>query len=97
MRPEKILADFDRALEQLAGALETPAETDLIKAGCIQYFEFCFEPAWKAIKAVAPELGLECDSPRACLKLAFLPIHARLPDFLRAMQELHARLRSMER
>ncbi len=127
MRPEKILADFDRALGQLASALETPAETDLIKAGCIQYFEFCFELAWKAIKAVASELGLECNSPRACLKLAFqqgwiddetlwlamlearnrmshtyhaenaLAIYARLQDFLRAMQELHARLRSMER
>lgn len=71
MRAERILEDFARALGQLAVALETPADIDLIKAGCIQYFEFCFELAWKAIKAVAAELGLECNSPRACLKLAF--------------------------
>ncbi|GAB6066969.1 HI0074 family nucleotidyltransferase substrate-binding subunit [Methylothermus subterraneus] len=71
MKPERILEDFERALGQLATALETPADTDLIKAGCIQYFEFCFELAWKAIKAVAAKLGLECNSPRACLKLAF--------------------------
>ncbi|BCX82112.1 hypothetical protein MIT9_P1696 [Methylomarinovum caldicuralii] len=71
MKPERILDDFERALGQLAAALETPADTDLIKAGCIKYFEFCFEPVWKAIKAVAAELGLECNSPKACLKLAF--------------------------
>jgi len=71
MKREKILADLERALGQLSAALKTPADSDLIKAGCIQYFEFCFELAWKTIKAVAASLGLECRSPKACLRIAF--------------------------
>jgi len=71
MKHEKILADLERALGQLSAALKTPADSDLIKAGCIQYFEFCFELAWKTIKAVATSLGLECRSPKACLRIAF--------------------------
>ena len=67
-----ILNDFEKALGNLEVALSDPAETDLEKAGCIQYFEFCFELAWKSVQAFARELGLpECDSPKACLKQAF--------------------------
>jgi nucleotidyltransferase substrate binding protein (TIGR01987 family) len=44
----------------------------LIKAGCIQYFEFCFELGWKACKVVSAEQGLpDCLSPKACLRQAF--------------------------
>ncbi|WP_022948513.1 HI0074 family nucleotidyltransferase substrate-binding subunit [Methylohalobius crimeensis] len=71
MQPDKILEDFESALAQLEAALQEPADSDLIKAGCIQYFEFCFELAWKTVKIVAADLGLECRSPKACLKTAF--------------------------
>ena len=67
-----ILDDFENALAQLAPALALPAESDVLKAGCIQYFEFTFELAWKSIKTVARDAGLpECASPKACLKQAF--------------------------
>ena len=67
-----ILEDFDQALTRLEEALATPSESELVKAGCIQYFEFCFELSWKAIKIVSPLLALpDCLSPKACLKLAF--------------------------
>jgi nucleotidyltransferase substrate binding protein (TIGR01987 family) len=67
-----LLDDFDAALKQLDSALSGPIGSDLERAGCIQYFEFTFELAWKSIRAVADELGQpDCLSPKACLKQAF--------------------------
>jgi nucleotidyltransferase substrate binding protein (TIGR01987 family) len=67
-----VLNAFEKALSNLEAALSVQAETDLEKAGCIQYFEFCFELAWKSIQALAREAGFsECNSPKACLKQAF--------------------------
>ncbi len=73
MKAEKIIVDFSSAILRLQEALSTPAETDLIRAGCIQYFEFCFELAWKSIKVISDGEGLDpCQSPKRCLKQAFL-------------------------
>ncbi len=67
-----ILGEFDAALKQLDSALSVPATSDVFRAGCIQYFEFCFELAWKSIREVGRESGLpECFSPKGCLKQAF--------------------------
>lgn len=67
-----ILSDLASAVDRLTEALALPATSDLERAGCIQYFEFCFELAWKAIRAVGQEQGLEpCLSPKACLRTAF--------------------------
>lgn len=71
MKARKIVADLAAAQERLAEALATPAENDLMRAGCIQYFEFCFELAWKSIKTCGTEQGSICHSPKRCLKLAF--------------------------
>lgn len=72
MQAETIIKDFTTALERLQEALSVPADNDLIRAGCIQYFEFCFELAWKSIKVFGAEQGLEdCNSPKRCLRLAF--------------------------
>ena len=52
--------------------LQSPAQNDLEKAGCIQYFEFCFELAWKSIRIITTNQGIDnCSSPKACLKQAF--------------------------
>jgi nucleotidyltransferase substrate binding protein (TIGR01987 family) len=67
-----ILDDFETALKQLEVALSGPIKSDLERAGCIQYFEFTFELAWKSIRMAASELGQPDGlSPKACLKQAF--------------------------
>lgn len=72
MKPETLLEGFSLALEQFADALRVKADHDVIRAGCIQYFEFTFELAWKATKAVAEQEGLNPGgSPKSCLKAAF--------------------------
>ena len=72
MAPQQLLEDYGQALARLHAALATPAQDDLDRAGCIQYFEFCFELAWKTIKAVGEAQGLpDLTSPRACLRQAF--------------------------
>lgn len=46
--------------------------SDLHRAGCIQYFEFTFDLAWKSIQSIAAYYGLEpVKSPREAFKVAF--------------------------
>ena len=72
MKPELLLADFARALAALEAALATPPGDDVRRAGCIQYFEFCFELAWKSVKVTAEHSGLkDVQSPRNCLRQAY--------------------------
>lgn len=72
MNERTLLADFGAALDRLEDALRQPPASDLIRAGCIQYFEFTFELAWKTVKAVAETAGLtDVGSPRASLRQAF--------------------------
>ena len=67
-----LLDDFEAGLKQLETALSGPINSDLERAGCIQYFEFTFELAWKSIRMTASESGQpDCLSPKACLKQAF--------------------------
>lgn len=64
--------DMVSAIDQLQSALTRRSEDPVVQAGCIQYFEFCFELAWKTIKqAVANECLPECYSPKSCLQKAF--------------------------
>jgi nucleotidyltransferase substrate binding protein (TIGR01987 family) len=64
------LDSANKALRRLVEALDAPPD-DLVRDASIQRFEFTFELAWKAIKSTATVEGLECMSPRSCLKLAF--------------------------
>ena len=43
----------------------------MIRDSAIKRFEFCFDLAWKCIKSYARKEGVECFSPRSCLKIAF--------------------------
>ena len=72
MDSNTLLKDLVRAVDQFEAALDLDADSDVLKAGCIQYFEFCFELAWKTIKSFAQDEGLnECNSPKSALKQAF--------------------------
>jgi nucleotidyltransferase substrate binding protein (TIGR01987 family) len=72
MDSRTLLADFHKAIGQLQGALQLPAANDVYKAGCIQYFEFSFELAWKTVKRMAEDEGMaDCNSPKSALKAAF--------------------------
>lgn len=59
-----------RAFETLKNGVSR-AESDLEKDGVIQRFEYTFEIFWKTLKAILHYLGLECYSPRNCIKEAF--------------------------
>lgn len=69
---ELLLNDYQTAVTQLENALIEKTDDQLKQAGCIQYFEFCFELAWKTVKAFFEYKGMiDCNSPRDCMKLAF--------------------------
>ena len=71
-KTELLYQDLAKAVNRFQSALKEQSEDELIQAGCIQYFEFCFELAWKTIKALVQNEGLpDCYSPKSCFKFAF--------------------------
>ena len=63
---------FSRALKKLHAALaEDISANELFLDGLIKRFEFCFELAWKLMKAFAEYEGVEVNSPRAAIRQAF--------------------------
>ncbi|MDH5497057.1 MAG: nucleotidyltransferase substrate binding protein [Nitrospira sp.] len=64
------LDSFATAITRLSEALSAPV-TDLTRDASIQRFEFCFELAWKVIQERARAEGLDCQSPKGCLKMAY--------------------------
>ncbi|WP_457564683.1 nucleotidyltransferase substrate binding protein [Caminibacter sp.] len=64
------IENFQKALNKLKeGALI--AKTEIEKDGVIQRFEFTIETFWKALRAILLYQGIECFSPRNCIKEAF--------------------------
>ena len=61
---------FSHAIVRFNEALRA-TETDLTRDAAIQRFEFCFELAWKVIQEQVRTEGLDCQSPKSCLKLAY--------------------------
>ncbi|HCT84095.1 MAG: nucleotidyltransferase [Candidatus Margulisiibacteriota bacterium] len=59
---------FDRLVEVLERNIE---DDDIVLDATIQRFEFTFENSWKTIKLVLKDQGIECLSPRECIKQAF--------------------------
>ncbi len=57
--------NYKKALKKLEEAVE------IARDGVIQRFEFTVELLWKALKAVLAYHGINCFSPRHCIKEAF--------------------------
>jgi len=41
---------------------------DVVRDSAIKRFELCFDLAWKSVQTQARNEGLDCQSPRSCLK-----------------------------
>ncbi|WP_457622327.1 nucleotidyltransferase substrate binding protein [Persephonella sp.] len=61
---------FEKALERLEEAANI-AKDELDRDGTIQRFEFAVELLWKTLKAILEYQGIDCYSPRNCIKEAF--------------------------
>lgn len=79
---DSIFQDFGKAINRLEEVLNLP-KNDVNRDSAIKRFEICFDLAWKSIKNYARVQGLECYSPRECLKIAFqLKLVDHQPDWL---------------
>ena len=62
--------NFTKARDRLYEGVKE-AKNSLDKDGVIQRFEFTVELLWKALRAILLYNGIECYSPRNCIKEAF--------------------------
>lgn len=61
--------NYHHAVIRLQAALRKDANADdMYLDATIQRFEFCFELAWKLMKAVLEYEGIEANSPRGCIR-----------------------------
>ncbi len=61
--------DYHYAFVRLQAALRKDVDMDdMYLDATIQRFEFCFELAWKLMKAVLQYDGIEANSPRSCIR-----------------------------
>lgn len=65
------LAAYRNALERFRQALAEP-HTTLVRDATIKRFEFTFELAWKTIQRYLRSQGIVCNSPKDCLRQAFV-------------------------
>lgn len=65
-----LLEDFKKTITKLEEAISLE-KTEIVRDSAIKRFELCFDLAWKCIKFFARKEGIECNSPRSCLKVAF--------------------------
>lgn len=63
--------NYQRAYQLLQSALEIKNPSQVERAGIIQFFEMCFELAWKLLKDYLNEEGFSTNSPREAIKQAF--------------------------
>jgi nucleotidyltransferase substrate binding protein (TIGR01987 family) len=73
MKKTEILLSINKLKKALKTLKEgvSQAKTQLEKDGVIQRFEYTFEIFWKTLKILLSYLGIECNSPRSCIKEAF--------------------------
>ncbi len=63
--------NFEKSYKLLSFYVDKKLESDIEKAGLIQFFENTFELSWKLMKDYLESLGFEPKSPRDTIKTAF--------------------------
>ncbi|KAB3534744.1 nucleotidyltransferase [Alkaliphilus pronyensis] len=63
--------NFEKSYNLLNQYINEPIETELERAGIIQFFEICFELSWKLMKDYLEAQELSVKSPRETIKQAF--------------------------
>lgn len=72
IRWEQRFDNYAKVLQHLENAIAIPDPDIVQKAGIIQFFEMCFELAWKMVKDYLELEGfVDVKTPRAALKKAF--------------------------
>ncbi|MGK5084834.1 HI0074 family nucleotidyltransferase substrate-binding subunit [Bdellovibrionota bacterium FG-1] len=71
LREKQAIDNLSRAVMKLREFLTTPVMTDRDRAGVIQAFEFSYELAWKTLKKIAEEEGLEVATPLQAIQAGF--------------------------
>lgn len=66
-----LLSKLKRAYYKLKEAVNSDIKSELERDGVIQRFEFTFDIFWKTLKIILRYKGIECFSPRDCIKIAF--------------------------
>lgn len=65
-----IFEDYRKIIGRLDEVLQK-SKNDINRDSAIKRFELCFDLAWKSMKIFAQQEGVECYSPRACIREAF--------------------------
>ena len=65
-----VLEDLEKTITRLEEAVKLK-KTDIVRDSAIKRFELCFDLAWKNIQIYARKEGMDCHSPRGCIKTAF--------------------------
>lgn len=63
--------NFEKAYKLLSQYIHKPIETELERAGIVQFFEISFELAWKVMKDYLEAQEFQVKSPRETIKQAY--------------------------
>ena len=64
------LEDFKKSIAKLEEVLDLE-KSEVVRDSAIKRFELSFDLSWKCIQLYARREGVECYSPRACIKTSF--------------------------
>lgn len=67
---EKRYRSFQKALKKFVEILNMP-ESEIVRDSSIIRFQFVFDLCWKVMKDEVNKQGVECYSPRECIKSSF--------------------------
>lgn len=71
IRWKQRFTNFEKAYNLLNQYIDKPIETELERAGIIQFFEISFELSWKLMKDYLEAQEISVKSPRETIKEAF--------------------------